>query len=747
MFIQHIMKGQFAMKGQFTHKTNLLIILLNALLMPLASFGTTLSLNVKIDPPVHDCRFQPAISNVPEGLGITDVRMDLYEYRTQEFSYTLLHEIFDEPLAPEQFDTAFSAFQQMSDGYYADGLGYYHTTWHDYKLTVTLSDGSVASVDSRPFRVPENPFHIFAAQIVTEPYSGSYTYKPGSTIIYNVEDCDPATGQFKTYKQVADISKVKDTYTNWVTTWSDSAFVYGQLPDQAINARNIHWELTGSGQSIVSTITSDTHDNFAYRVRVPHFGEETFTLTLTYTIADSNGNDSTVTLQNHQLMKMRLPTPYFAYDDALYTTITAESDPTDIYVEATSFSGVASPGDFYQTDGSATFPNARLLHLDMLTYIQVAPNVFDNKDLELQITITDTMWPENPDKAVIHTYGPFLYNYDNKTTQAGQIVLKDCAPSQWLQVNPTTGAVSPIPHRISVKYTSGTHEFYTDADKLSQLWQAKAFFNVPKVSHSQRPQTYFENFGKSQWHQCLYMNNIDSYTPGKMFINNNTSIPEQNTLNANEYYAAGTRWTDAANPTSWSFGFVRNSAATMQSTLVPHVDLTTYDPHKWFILDHHICGDGSYTEGLERQTWFEQQNYEVGLGRVYFFATQNEPVAQVIIGDEVLQPVATAKTPRRASVQNAPQQAEAFLPTLSNEAYNINNTLTGVNNIAIDPQFDFSQFNATGFDPDRLSPDTPVDIYTSSGRLVGNGIADLRNLSPGFYIIRLSSTTVKIVVR
>lgn len=698
--------------------------------------ATSLTLNVKIDPPVHDCRFQPIIAGVPEGVGISDVRMDLYENASKEFSYSLLHREFAEPLAPADFAEAFSDFQLMPDGFYADGLGYYHTTWHYYLLTVTLSDGSQAQVKSRPFRVPENPFHMFCAQIVNEPFMGSFTYKPGSSIIYQVYDSDHDTGKFFNYKKVADISKMPDMYANWETTWTDSAFVFAQLPDAAKDASAVLWTLTSDGGTVIPPITSTDLDNFAYCVMVDHFGEETFHIALDYTIKGSNGADSTVTVTNFQKMKMRLSTPCFAYDNAVYSAVSADSEPTDILLEPSDFSGMAAGSGIYAAEGSETVAGARMLHLDMYSFLQVSPNMFSNTDIVLEITITDTKYPWNAAKRESHTYGPFLYTYSNKNTALGVVKLTNCRPSDWFTVNPVTGAVSPVNHQITITYTSGTHEFYFSQAKNTSVWKAAPSFGHPQVSRNSTPHSRFRRFDQGGWHECLWMYGLEDYQPQPLYVNNRTAIPEQEPGgNLTEYYTLASRWgTDGSQ--AFEYGFNHNRQEETPH-LIPGNDLLDATNGSWFFLGKVQCGDGEYVDDMFTRNWFNESNFEVAAGRVYFFAYDAEPQMSVTIDDVPLELApSAARRPRRAG---GTARAEAFLPAVSSETFTAEAPTTGLEEISV------SSYVRGGIGA-VIVEGAPAKVFNLAGIPVAEGMGRLP-LAPGVYIARAAGVSTKVLVQ
>lgn len=697
--------------------------------------SATLSLAVKIDPPVHDCRFLPALSDTEGLAGITDVRMDLYENASKEFSFSLMHEEYADPLAPSKFMEAFSQFQLMADGYYADNLGYYHTTWHYYLLTVTFEDGQVLEAKSRPFRVPENPFHIFCAQIVNEPYMGSFTYKPGSSIIYQVDGIGSGSSSPVSSKKVADISKMADMYANWQTTWTDKALVFGQLPDEAASAGECKWTLTSSAGTIIDPIVSDAKENFSYAVTVNHFGEEDFNLSLSYTLADKQGNDSIVTVTNHQYIKMRLSTPCFAYDNAVYSKVTSDSEPTQIVLYPSDFSGLAAGGNFGSEDKPETLEDARLLHMDMLSYLQISPNMFSNTNIVLNIYVTDTKYPDDPSKKESRTYGPFLYTYSNAQTEVGTITLKDCRPSDWWIQDPATGEVTPVPHRLTVTYSSGTHEFYYAADKNSSLWQANPSFNTPGAAFANEPIAVFRRHPEKGWHECLLVPGLASYNAKTQYVNNRTSIPENlSGGGAKEYYAIATRWIGSGNE-AFDFGGY-DDETDLNPHLIPQEDFINEDAPKSFLTAKLRCGDGQYRPGIETTDWFPAYEYEAATGHVYLFAYSAEPVMEIAVGDTPLQLAAAPSKPRRSE---STQRAEAFLPSMSSNVYQVGEVVTAINEI---------KSEGKGF---RVEPgtvileDSKASVYDTTGRCLASGKGS-HSLPSGVYIVRTDERTSKILL-
>lgn len=682
--------------------------------------AATLTLNVKIDPPVHDCRFQPILTDTAGLPGITDVRMDLYENAPREFSYSLLHKEYEEPLPAAEFHKAFGQFKLMPDGFYADNLGYYHTTWHRYLLTVTLADGSVLEALSRPFRVPENPFHIFCAQIVSEPYMGRFTYKPASTIIYNTGDADPSTGQLPSCKKVADISKMADMYANWQTTWTDNALVFGQLPDDARNARNVLWTLSSTGGSVVNPVVSTDIKDFAYQVTVRHFGEEDFNLSLQYTLADSHGNDSTVSVSNHQYIKMRLPTPCFAYDNAVYSKVGTENQPLDIAITADDLSGTARESNLVDATEGTVLSGARLLHLDMLSYLQVSPNMFDNSDIVLEITVTDTKNPDDPAKSESRTYGPFLYNYNNRETSVGVLTLKDCRPSDWFSVDPSTGKVTPVKHKLTVTYASGTHEFYYAADKNTSVWQANPSFDAPQVSFAGTSDAVFRNIPGKGWHEFLRVPALGLYEPGALYVNNSTAIPEaEGDSGFTDYYAVASRWPSGS---GYDYGCA-NGDTSYTPRLIAHSDMVGSKSGGKFLLGHVLCGDGEYTGDMFLRNWFTESQFEAAVGRAYLFAYSPEPLIELSIAGEQLQPE-SSPAPRRAA---AAPHAEAFIPAMSSDTFQVGRINTGTQQTDI-PASGISVCGNT-----VTAPGCQLRVYDMEGREAAAGFESV-TLPSGLYI-------------
>lgn len=725
------------------HIIKVMFIILAVIVASLSvSAKVNLNLQVKIDPPVHDCRFLPTLTGVPDGVGIVDVQMDLYENATKQFSYTLMHRIYDEPLAAADFLTAFDNFEKMPDGFFADGLGYYHTTWHYYRLVVQLSDGSHVAFNSRPFRVPENPFHMFCAQLVTEPYMGTYTHKPGSQIVYQVNESQDSTARFLNYKTVPYSVKYEDMYANPQTTWRDIAFVYAVLPDEAYNAKDLRWVLTAAGDSKLDSIVSTDKVDFAYGVRLRHFGEETFNMKLTYTLTSSTGADSIVSVSNHQLMKMRLPTPCFAYDNAAYTNIQADETPADIVLTSDNMSGIIKESGIYSDTTQVTMENARLLHLDMYTYLFIAPNVFDDTNLELKLTIKDTKYPDNKALSEVHTYGPYVYTYDSKVAAYGVIKFKDCKPSDWLTVDPATGKVTPIPHKLEITYASSTNEFYYSPEKNTTAMTVNASFGKPTVGFSREPEEKYHSFVYDDWHEYINMHPLTEYNAPTLYFNNRTSIPEQKgdeDYTATEYYAVGSRWIDTKGAHGgYYFGYDKDKGKE-SAHLVSGDDLMDVESDKSFFINGTRCGDGHYTDTMMNTEWFSSPQYEVNIGRVYMFATNTEPQIEISVSDNVL-PLAGASSikPRRVE---ASRPVEAFVPTVSDDTFTPHHVMTSAQDMTVDTETGITAGN--GYID---AGNKHVDVYTITGSLVysGKGCA---YVTPGVYIAVTANGAQKVFVK
>lgn len=687
----------------------------------LAARGVSLSLQVKIDPVEHDCRFLPSIGDVEDTASVAQVRMDLYENATGEFSYNLLHTVTDDPVPVSDFQSFFEGFTVMPDGFYADDLGYYHTAWHYYELTVTMADGTVAQVKSRPFKVPENALHVFCAQIVDDPYSGVYTYKPASQTVYKLTAIDPTTGQVTGYKKQSDTSEMDDIYSVHASGWTDSVFVFAQLPLEALKANGVTWTVTGSGGSDIPAFTSTHRGHLAQVFRVSHFADETFDVNLRYDLpgAARGGGDSIVTLHNHQTIKMRLPTPCFAYNDAVYCRISADSVPTPVAVEQAHMKGMLNGAAMHRDPRGVSAPDARLLHMDVLSYLFVSPNSFAGSDPELHIRVTDTMYPDDAARSRVTSYGPFKYSYFNTSPEYGEVILHNVPPSDWIDIDPVTGRATPVPHRWTIEYTSDTHEFYYSQSKNVSLLDMSPSFTAPSVTPVGELQGRYRDFGAAGggWHHCLCLGSIEDYQEGNAVMNNNTAIPAPSgTAGAPmEYFAIGSR-ADSSQP----FDF----AADMDNmdngaTFVNRGDLTADDGRtpKLFCLHTQQCGDGIYREGMWHQKWQTQPEYEVGVGRVYFFAVDDTPAMDITIGGVTLMHLdRDARMPSlKASDGATAAKAQAFVPAMSSNTFLTDNVITGVDNVDVEQD----RGGETG-------------VYNLAGIRVSNG--SLQGLASGIYI-------------